>query len=484
MKLNIKNRELLYIIAAGRRLFGNILSIREGTDAESTIAGIKKDITFRGHTAWILIFSIFIASIGLNVNSVAVIIGAMLISPLMGPILGIGLSVGTQDIETLFRSLKNLGIAVGISLFTSTLYFVLTPLKIEQTEILARTSPTILDVFIAFFGGLAGIVAGSRREKTNVIPGVAIATALMPPLCTAGYGLATLKFSYFFGAFYLFFINSVFISLSTFLVVKYLKFPVIGFISSEKMKKYKIIFIGFIILTITPSTIIFYKVIQETRFNISVEKFVSDHAMKFSGSELINKRVTFHDTLSTITLYYIGERLDDSRVAQLQDNLQYYNLSGSGWFPPTRKTIVRVQQPDSDMKGIERKFSEFNKNLRVKVLEDIYTKNEQVIKDKDKKILLLEDELMRLKERENVPFANIREEIRVQYSDVERIAYAKTVETNYGVPDSLVKIDTLPTFLINYSRGVSKSSKLKQNKMLGEWLKVRLNLDTLRVLEY
>ncbi|WP_346860462.1 DUF389 domain-containing protein [uncultured Draconibacterium sp.] len=219
------NANSRYLIVAIRRFLRSVLSINDGTDIPATIEGIKRDIGFRGPTAWILIFSIFIASIGLNINSTAVIIGAMLISPLMGPILGIGLSIGTNDFETLVRSLKNLGIAVSIALFTSTLYFIITPLTIEQSELLARTKPTILDVMVALFGGFAGILAGSRKEKTNVIPGVAIATALMPPLCTAGYGLATLKLSYFFGAFYLFFINSVFISLATFLVVRYLKFP-------------------------------------------------------------------------------------------------------------------------------------------------------------------------------------------------------------------------------------------------------------------
>lgn len=187
----------------------NTLNIRKGADISGTIEGIKKDIDFRGPNVYILICSIIIASIGLNVNSAPAIIGAMLISPLMGPILGMGLSIGTYDWSTLKRSLHSLGIAIFVSLLTSFIYFQISPLQEIQQELLARTRPTILDVFIALFGGFAGIIAGSRKEKTNVIPGVAIATALMPPLCTAGFGLATGNYSFFLGALYLFFINSV-----------------------------------------------------------------------------------------------------------------------------------------------------------------------------------------------------------------------------------------------------------------------------------
>lgn len=202
-----------------------ILNITDNAQREITIEGIKRDIDFKGFNVWILILAIFIASIGLNVNSTAVIIGAMLISPLMGPIMGVGLSIGINDLFTLKRSLRSFGIAVIVSLVTSTLYFSITPLSDAQSELLARTQPNLLDVFIAFFGGLAGILAGSRKEKNNVVPGVAIATALMPPLCTAGYGIGTGQWNYFLGAFYLFLINSIFIAIATSLVVRYLKFP-------------------------------------------------------------------------------------------------------------------------------------------------------------------------------------------------------------------------------------------------------------------
>ncbi len=473
--------EIQYVIIAIRRFLRSILSIKDGTDVDSTIAGIKRDIVFRGPTAWILIFSIFIASIGLNVNSTAVIIGAMLISPLMGPILGIGLSIGTNDIETLLRSIKNLGIAVAIALITSTLYFLISPLNVEQSELLARTKPTILDVMVALFGGFAGIVAGSRKEKTNVIPGVAIATALMPPLCTAGYGLATLKMTYFLGAFYLFFINSVFISLATFLGVKYLNFPLVSYINPAKIKKYRIIFITFLIITIIPSGVIFYNVIQETRFNIAAENFINEKAA-FAGSELINKKVVYTDTLSTIDLYYIGNQITEERKLFLQDMLTNYGLAGKKRFAITKKTDLRVHQNNNDSEEFEKKMADMNNDLRLKILEDIYTKNEQIIQDKELKIRLLEQEIIKLNEKDTFPFEQINAELKFHFSNIEKFAYAPITQLN-SRNDSIV-FDTIPAFLVNYKNSVKKSIIPEENEKINEWLKIRFNNPKIEVISY
>src|SRR5210317_1122130 len=215
-----------------------VLNIRDDTDKESTIENIIGNISMKGHNAWILVFSILIASIGLNVSSTAVVIGAMLISPLMGPILGVGLSIGINDIDTLKRSLINLGVMIGLSLATSFIFFLIPLFRNETPEILARTAPDVRDVFIAIAGGLALIIAISRRsQQTNTIAGVAIATALMPPLCTAGYGLATGNLSYFGGAMFLFTINSIFIALAAFVIVKFLRFPMVKYINSTKRKR-------------------------------------------------------------------------------------------------------------------------------------------------------------------------------------------------------------------------------------------------------
>ncbi len=476
-----QQNELRHLLIAGKRFLRWILSITDGTDIDSTIAGIKRDISFRGPTAWILIFSIFIASIGLNVNSTAVIIGAMLISPLMGPILGIGLSIGTNDFETLIRSLKNLGIAVSIALITSTLYFLITPLNIEQSELLARTKPTILDVLVALFGGFAGIVAGSRKEKTNVIPGVAIATALMPPLCTAGYGLATLKMHYFLGAFYLFFINSVFISLATFLVVKYLKFPLVGYLNPVKAKKYRIIVTAFLIATIIPSGIIFYNVIQETRFSIVAENFVNANA-SFTGSELINKKVTYSDTLSTIDLYYIGQEISDEKIMYLQNMLTTYGLNGKKAFAITKKTQVRVHQNKNNEEQFEQRMQNMNNDLRLKILEDIYTKNEQIINDKELKIQLLEAEILRLSVKDTFPFQQINSELKFHFDNIEKFAFANVRQLNI-VNDSIV-MDTIPTFLVNYKNNVQTGVIPGENSKINDWLKIRFNNPKIAVLNY
>ena len=240
---------------------------QEKEDEQETIESIRRGVDFKGTNLWVLIFATFIASLGLNTNSTAVIIGAMLISPLMGPIMGFGLGLGIADFELIKRSFRNLATAALFSVITSTLYFLLSPLSEAQSELLARTQPTVYDVLIAFFGGMAGIVASSTKNKGNVIPGVAIATALMPPLCTAGFGLASGNLYYFFGAFYLFFINSVFICLATYLVVCLLKYPKKVFLDKQREKKVKR-YVGLIVFfTIVPSLFLSYNLIRSSYFN-------------------------------------------------------------------------------------------------------------------------------------------------------------------------------------------------------------------------
>ena len=263
-------------------------------DAEQTIKGIQKDIEFRGFNLWILVFSIIICSIGLNVNSTAVVIGAMLISPLMGPIMGIGLGLGTNDASTFKTAMGNLGIAVGISILTSALYFAFSPINEASSELLSRTQPTLLDVVVALFGGLAGILAGSRKEKSNVIPGVAIATALMPPLCTAGYGLANGEWNFLMGGFYLFLINTALIALSTWLVVRYLRFPVLHYVEPALERRYKRLSALLFLALLGPSGYIFYDIVQESRENAALQLFVQNN-MEIPGNTVdleINRGTT------------------------------------------------------------------------------------------------------------------------------------------------------------------------------------------------
>lgn len=256
-----------------KNFFRDLLDIRNETDQDATVESIKADINFRGHTSWILICSIFIASVGLNANSTAVVIGAMLISPLMGPILGIGLSLAINDVDTLKRSVKNFAVMVGLSILTAFLFFKFFPLRDASSELLARTAPDIRDVLIAFFGGLALVIARAKKGTiASVIYGVAIATALMPPLCTVGFSLAIANFNYAAGAMYLFTINTIFIALATFLVLKVLKFPMVEYADSSKRKRLSRFVSILAVLVMIPAGYTFYKVWQKSTFNNSASQ--------------------------------------------------------------------------------------------------------------------------------------------------------------------------------------------------------------------
>ena len=258
-----------------KSLFKQYIYIYDQVDTEAAARRIKNAIWFRGPNVWILAFSIIIASVGLNVNSTAVIIGAMLISPLMGPIIGVGLALGTNDIDLLKPAAKNLLVMVLISLAASTLFFILSPLSlVNPTELEARTSPTIYDVLIALFGGLAGILENSRKEQGTAIAGVAIATALMPPLCTAGYGLAHWDMHFFVGALYLFIINSVFIALATYLMVKYLRFKTaVGIDSASALRRRRIIS-AILIIVLVPSIYSAVVLIGDNNYERNVHNLV------------------------------------------------------------------------------------------------------------------------------------------------------------------------------------------------------------------
>ena len=464
------------------KFFKNTLSI-DGTDRKGTIEGIKKDMIFRGHSAWILMFSILIASIGLNTNSTAVIIGAMLISPLMSPILAIGLSVGINDFETLKRALKNFAIAIVISLITSVVYFLLTPIKEPTSEMLGRINPTSLDVLIAIFGGFAGIIAGLRREKTNVIPGVAIATALMPPLCTAGYGLATWNLHFFFGAMYLFFINSVFISISTLLTVKYLKFPKKRFLSTKKERKIRFYMLIFIIIVILPSAKIFWDVIQESKFQSSADKFIKEQ-VKTEGSELINKKVVFNDTSSVINLYFIGKPISENTIEKWSEYLNEYELAGNKSFLKkfllTDTTIIKVFQSKDNTEALVNQMNEMNANIseevKMGIIEEIYQKNAQTIAEKNELILDLKTEL--LLHQNVVPIEKLMREFKEQYKKIDGFSYANSFSVNNDG-----EIDTIPTFVIKWKNGISSYNRRIQKDELAAVLKIRFDFDTIIVID-
>lgn len=320
----------------------NYFRLESEVEDFSTIHNIiEKDVVFKGTNLWILMFAIFIASVGLNMNSTAVIIGAMLISPLMGPINGIGYSIATYNFPLLRKALKNFGFAVGASLVASTTYFIISPVSTAHSELLARTSPTIYDVIIALFGGLAGIVAMSSRQKGNVIPGVAIATALMPPLCTAGYGLATAQLQFFFGAFYLFTINMVFIALASLVVSRLLKFPITDMVDKARKKNVNRVISVVITITLIPSIYFGYNLVQQEKFTEQSARFIRS-IISFEGRYLIDYETKAPNR--EISLVFGGNILSAADKLQLEKRLSDFSLEN---------TRLRIEQ-GFDTEGEER----------------------------------------------------------------------------------------------------------------------------------
>jgi len=304
-------------------LFKRYIYIYDQVDTVSAAERIKAGIWFKGPNVWILAFAIILASVGLNVNSTAVIIGAMLVSPLMGPIIGLGLSLGTNDLDLLKASAKNLLVMVIISLLASALFFLISPLSlVNPTELEARTSPTIYDVLIAFFGGLAGILENSRKERGTVLSGVAIATALMPPLCTAGYGLAHLNAHFFFGALYLFIINSVFIALATYLMVKYLRFRTVSGIDEATAIKRRNFITAVFVIVLIPSIWSAFNLIRENNFERNVQNFVENNRLVGTRSYIYNYDVRGRHANLSIA----GENLTDSLRQEFYNTAAKYSI--------------------------------------------------------------------------------------------------------------------------------------------------------------
>jgi uncharacterized hydrophobic protein (TIGR00271 family) len=305
------------------KVYFNVMPDKD--DEQAIVQQISSGVSFRGANLWVLIFAIFIASLGLNVNSTAVIIGAMLISPLMGPIIGMGLAVGINDLELLKRAAKNFSVATVISVLTATVYFLITPLGEAQSELLARTSPTLYDVLIAFCGGAAGIIALCTRGKGNVIPGVAIATALMPPLCTAGYGLATGHILYFLGAFYLFFINTVFIALATYCGVRLMHFQQHEFLSKEMGAKARRIVTAIVFVTMLPATVVTVHIVRKSIFDNNVRKFIKAELTQ-RGTQIISSDIE-KDSLK-LRIVAVGREITEGTRTAAEQRMEQYGMKG------------------------------------------------------------------------------------------------------------------------------------------------------------
>jgi uncharacterized hydrophobic protein (TIGR00271 family) len=420
------------------------------------LAAIKKAIEFKGINLWTLIFAIFIASIGLNVNSTAVIIGAMLISPLMGPIMGIGFGAGVFDFDLIKKASKNLIIATLIGLLTSTLYFFISPLNTAQSELLARTSPTIWDVLIAFFGGMAGIVAISRKKYNNVIPGVAIATALMPPLCTAGYGLASGQWNFFFGAFYLYLINSVFISISTFLIIRFLKFKPVSYVDSKTTIKIKKWIITIALLTIIPSLYLAYVFVKNEIFIKKASNLITEEIIS-ADYTLINKKIIPED--KTISITVIGNRSTDSLKQLLEVKRNKYSLQDA-------KIIIK--------NGISEGNNIPNINeLKEGIIEEIISNQENKLKEKNEEIknlknLILEQNKFSLKRDEAI------KEFQVLFGSPKELIIEKSI--NYSS-------DKLDTILIVYFKNLPEENKNVDLIKLKKWINIKFGSKNIKIVE-
>ena len=442
-------------IFAVKSFLREYLDLRKDKDNElETIDSIRKGVEFKGANLWILIFAIFMASLGLNVNSTAVIIGAMLISPLMGPIMGVGLSVGLNDFELMKRSLKSFLITTAFSVTTATVFFLFTPIAEAQSELLARTSPTIYDVFIALFGGLAGVVALSTKEKGNVIPGVAIATALMPPLCTAGYGLASGNLIYFLGAFYLYFINSVFISLATFIGVRVMHFQRKEFVDKKREKTVRKYIILIVVLTMCPAVYLTFGIIKSTFYETAANRFINTE-LNFENTQVLDKKISYEHREIRVVL--IGPEVPEASIALARSKMKQYKLEET--------KLVVLQGMNNDAMDIS--------SIRAMVMEDFYKNSEQRLQEQQKKISSLEKNLEKYKSYDEMS-RTIIPELKVLYPSVTTVSISHTLETTV---DSL-KTDTIALAVLKFTRHPSESEKRK----ITEWLQARVGAKKLRLI--
>ena len=433
---------------------GYFNALPDKAEEAKTIEQISSGVTFHGANLWVLVFAVFIASLGLNVNSTAVIIGAMLISPLMGPIVGMGLGIGISDLALLKRSIKNYLVATGISVLTATLYFLITPLTEAQSELLARTSPTLYDVLIALCGGAAGVLALSTRGSGNVIPGVAIATALMPPLCTAGYGLAMGEPSFFFGAFYLYFINTVFITLATFVGVRMLRFKQKQFIDAARMVTVKCYIIGIVVLTMLPAAYMTVQIIRQSVLENNTTRFVRNE-LSFKGTQIISQKFDMkHKTLNIVA---VGKIISKEEIAKAEKMLESYNLEDY------KLHIIQGLQSDSLLLA-NQQYSYSSGNTQA---------SQQKLIEQVAQLGKVEQQLNAYQQYATLT-KEVRTELKAMCPSAKSISISRVTEAKTDTAASQEYIMAV----VNCSRALSNPDRQR----LQEWLKARTKSDSLRVI--
>ena len=443
MKLNFNIREFLT----------DTLNLTNYVDIPAANDNIRKNIPFKGPNVYILFAAVIIASVGLNVNSIPVIIGAMLISPLMGPIIGLGLGLGTNDRDLVLFSIKNLLVMVGISLLAATLYFILTPLEIDNpTELLARTRPTIYDVFIALFGGMAGVLETARKEKGTVVSGVAIATALMPPLCTVGYGIANMSWQYTIGALFLFSINCIFIAMAAYLMAKFLKFPVLTV--EQNRRRYYILSYGLVILLAGTSVVTGYQVIRENEFTKNANRFVKkNHTI--GKTYIYDSQVDIDSKPYMLELRLAGETLNDDTREMLLRDAENYGIM--------RSQIVIHEDATVQVDRLN----------ETEIVKNLIATNTNNIQVRDDSIKVLNAQLENYKQQQ-LPAAQLAAELQVQMPDIVRITMAKGTSMEKDVVTSENQV----VVIVYCSK---QPGEMERAKVL-EWLKVRLQVEDIEII--
>jgi len=459
--------------------FQELFSLHLDTDEAGTIEYIKKSIEFKGGNLWALIFATLIAAVGLNVNSGAVVIGAMLISPLMGPIVGCGFAIGTNDFDTFKYALRNLVIFFLVAVLASMLYFWVSPIKTLTPQLEARTYPTFYDVLIAICGGAIGIVASSRSDRGNAIPGVAIATALMPPLCTIGYGLAIFEWKYALGAFYLFCINSIFIAGTSLIFVRALKFPMKEFLDPVRERRYKTIMVTVVVLTIIPSIYTAYTVVQQELFKSRVAVFSRKAKAYQLEKGLIVGEPTpdyLRDT-PAIELTIMGNVTEKDKE-NLHNELAEAGLEGTQLIYRAG-TGMDADLLLDELGDLRNRFSSM-KDEYTALIEDLYTDKKNLLQDKNKRIDFLESELAKFKHHEQKiekPVDDIATEFSALFPQAKEISYSELIKMNTETN----KMDTLPTVVLNWK---GRRVRGEQKKRIVKFFQARMKLDTVEVIVY
>lgn len=423
---------------------------------QNIIDSINKDIAFHGANLWVLIFAIFIASLGLNINSTAVIIGAMLISPLMGPIIGMGLAIGINDFEMLKKAFKNYFVAVVISVITATVYFLISPFDEAQSELLARTSPTLYDVLIAFCGGAAGIVAICTKGKGNVLPGVAIATALMPPLCTAGYGIATGHFFYFLGAFYLFFINTVFICLATYIGVRMLNFEHKKNIDPNRYKTFRRYTVIIVILTMIPAGIITLNIIKESIFNSNVSRFIKNEFNE-KGTQIVA-----HDVIKgsrILRIVAVGKNITDQDLNKIKKTMADYQLN--------KYDLRVIQGSTSDsILVMDRNIKKAGDN------HDNYT---SIIQEQTEQLKSLDDKLKGYTQYEETSKA-LLPQLKILFPEIQTLMLQQALQVNTD------KTTTKKYVIAIISLYDQKRMQKREMEKFSKWIKTYVPSDSIKIM--